>query len=70
MGHEGDLFACPLAMGKLVNAINTKKKIQKLASQPVTSPFSDIYYYSLLFSFRKSLTMDLPRHSTFGAKTR
>ena len=26
MGHQGDLFACLLAMGKLVNAINTKKK--------------------------------------------
>ena len=25
MGHEGDLFACSVAMGKLVNAINTKK---------------------------------------------
>ena len=69
MGHEGDLFACSLAMGKLVNAINTKK-IQKLALRPVTSPFSDIYYYSLLFNFRKSLAMDLPRHLTFGGKTR
>jgi len=69
MGHEGDLFACSLAMGKLVNAINTKK-IQKLALRPVTSPFSDVYYYFLLSSFRKSLAMGLPRHLTFGAKTR
>ena len=29
MGHQGDLFACLLAMGKLVNAINTKKKNTK-----------------------------------------
>ena len=29
MGHQGDLFACLLAMGKLVNAINTKKKKYK-----------------------------------------
>ena len=49
MGHQGDLFACLLAMGKLVNAINTKKKkIQKLALRPVTSPF---FRYILFFPF-------------------
>ena len=26
MRHEGDLFACSLAMGKLVNTINTNFK--------------------------------------------
>ena len=68
MHHKEDQFACPPAIGKLVNIINTNLK--KLALRPVT--FSVIHYYSLLSSFRnsKSLAMELPRHLNFGAKTR
>ena len=65
MHHKEDLFACPPAMGKLVNIINTN---YRLTLQLVT--FSVIHCYSLLSSFRKSLAMDLPRHLNFGAKTR
>ena len=42
MPHEGNLFACSPALGKLVIQLI---QITKLALRPVTSPFSDIYYY-------------------------
>ena len=69
MPHEGDLFACSPAMGKLVNTSNTNYK-NSFRGQCLA--LFQIYYYrySLLSSFRKSLAMDLPRHLTFGGKTR